>query len=125
MSDSDSSENESLKLSDYDDNEESDAGGEEEFDVPNPENINIEDFLLIKFEKKKSVVHYVTKVISKLVSQINSKVLCLFFPNVEDKASVDFRDVVLHLPKPNFSKGTARTSSLYTFSVDLSAYNVQ
>lgn len=133
MSDSDSSQNESLKLSDNDDNEESDAGGEEEFDVPNPENINIGDFLLIKFEKKKSVVYYVAKVISKYnltdyqVSYLRKtpRSYVFIFLNVEDKASVYFRDVVLHLPKPNFSKGTARTSSLYTFSVDLSAYNVQ
>ncbi|KAK4878206.1 hypothetical protein RN001_010712 [Aquatica leii] len=63
-SDSDSSESELLKLSDDNNNEESDEG-DEKFDIPNPENINIIDFFLIKFEKKKSVVHYVAKVISK------------------------------------------------------------
>ncbi|GBP34155.1 hypothetical protein EVAR_30706_1 [Eumeta japonica] len=40
VSDSDSSENELLKLSDDDDNEEPDEG-DEEFDIPNPENLNI------------------------------------------------------------------------------------
>ncbi|GBP63836.1 hypothetical protein EVAR_48094_1 [Eumeta japonica] len=55
MSDSDSSENELLKLSDDDDDEESYEGGGEEFDMPNSKNINIRDFLLIKFERRKSL----------------------------------------------------------------------
>lgn len=77
MSNSDSSENELLKLSDDDDD-------------ANPENINIGDFLLIKFEKKKSVVDYVAKVISKY----NLTESYIFvFPNVEDQATIDFRDV--------------------------------
>ncbi|KAL3269959.1 hypothetical protein HHI36_009014 [Cryptolaemus montrouzieri] len=67
----------------------------------NPEHINIGDFLLIKFEKKKTKKAGSSKFI---------------FPIVEDKASVDVRDVVLQLPKPTFSKGTSRTSSLYSFS---------
>ncbi|KAL3275923.1 hypothetical protein HHI36_020659 [Cryptolaemus montrouzieri] len=67
----------------------------------NPEHINIGDFLLIKFEKNKTKKAGSSKFI---------------FPIVEDKASVDVRDVVLQLPKPTFSKGTSRTSSLYSFS---------
>ncbi|KAL3267972.1 hypothetical protein HHI36_007108 [Cryptolaemus montrouzieri] len=31
----------------------------------NPEHINIGDFLLIKFEKKKTVIHYIAKVVFK------------------------------------------------------------
>ncbi|KAL3270238.1 hypothetical protein HHI36_009294 [Cryptolaemus montrouzieri] len=31
----------------------------------NPEQINIGDFLLIKFEKKKTVIHYIAKVVFK------------------------------------------------------------
>lgn len=133
ISDSDSSENELLKLSDDDDDKVSDEGGVEEFDIPKPEHINIGDFVLVKFEKKKSVVYYVAKIISKyslteyqvLYLRKNSRSYIFVFPDVEDQASVDFKDVVLHLPKPNFTKGTARTSSMYTFSVNLSSYNVQ
>ncbi|KAL3274325.1 hypothetical protein HHI36_015726 [Cryptolaemus montrouzieri] len=98
----------------------------------NPEHINIGDFLLIKFEKKKTVIHYIAKVVFKYsVTEIykylrkkagSSKFI---FPIVEDKASVGVRDVVLQLPKPTFSKGTSRTSSLYSFSVGLTRYNVQ
>ncbi|KAL3279701.1 hypothetical protein HHI36_017207, partial [Cryptolaemus montrouzieri] len=65
MLDSDSSETEILKLSDDDDVEESDEGCGDEFDIPNPENVNIEDFLLIKFDKNIFVVYYVAKVISE------------------------------------------------------------
>ena len=91
----------------------------------NPKHINIGDFLLIKFEKKKAVIHYVAKVVFKY-NVTEYKVLYLrkkagsskfIFPIVEDKASVYVRDVVLQLPKATFSKGTSRTSSLYSFSV--------
>ena len=99
----------------------------------NPKHINIGDFLLIKFEKKKAVIHYVAKVVFKY-NVTEYEVLYLrkkagsskfIFPIVEDKASVDVRDVVLQLPKPTFSKGTSRTSSLYSFSVGLTRYNIQ
>ncbi|KAL3267902.1 hypothetical protein HHI36_007041 [Cryptolaemus montrouzieri] len=94
----------------------------------NPEHINIGDFLLIKFEKKKTVIHYIAKVVFKYsVTEYEKKAGSskFIFPIVEDKASVDVRDVVLQLPKPTFSKGTSRTSSLYSFSVGLTRYNVQ
>lgn len=54
-----------MNLNDDDNDEESGDGRGEEFGIPNPENINIGDFLLIKFEKKNSSVHYVAKVFSK------------------------------------------------------------
>lgn len=67
--DSDSSQNESVKLSDTDVGDfeiadlemlkllKSDLEDEDlDLNVPSPENINIGDLLLIKFEKKKSVV---------------------------------------------------------------------
>lgn len=58
QSDSNTSRNESVTLSDDDDMdfvsdlEDSDIC----FDVPNPKNINVADFLLIKYEKKKTVL---------------------------------------------------------------------
>ncbi|CAK1597348.1 unnamed protein product [Parnassius mnemosyne] len=136
QSDSESSQNESIKLCDDYDNDLDELLDEETKEysyAPDPENINIGDFLLIKFDKKKSTVYYVAKVLSKYnlteyqVSYLRKKPgSCVFvFPNVEDLASVDFRDVVLQLPEPNFTKGTCRTSSHYTFSVNLSAYKVQ
>lgn len=134
VTDSDSTDA-SLKLTDTDDDacilEQDEI--EQDFDAPKPENIKIGDFLLVKFEKKKSVAYYVAKVISKYgVSEYEVSYLrkrprtyIFVFPNVEDRASVDFNDVVLVLPKPNFSKGTARTSSMFTFSINFSGYDIQ
>lgn len=137
QSDSDTSQNESLTFS-YDDGEHFEATSDPEcedvnFDIPNSENIEIGDFLLIKFEKKKTVLYYVAKVISKYnttdyqVSYLRKRPgNCTFtFPMVEDKASVVFSDVVLQLPKPIYSKGTTRATSVYNFSIDLSGYNVR
>lgn len=134
VADSDSTE-ESLKLTDTDEstcNSEPEEMGQDS-DTPKPDNIKIGDFLLVKFEKKKSVVYYVAKVISKYgVSEYEVSYLrkrprayIFLFPTVEDRASVDFKDVVLILPKPNFSKGTTRTSSMYTFSINFSGYDIQ
>lgn len=133
--DSDSSQDEVVMTSDSEDIEMPSESEEEVINQEpvNPEHINIGDFLLIKFEKKKTVIHYVAKVVFKY-NVTEYEVLYLrkkagsskfIFPIVEDKASVDVRDVVLQLPKPTFSKGTSRTSSLYSFSVGLTRYNIQ
>ncbi|XP_034828899.1 uncharacterized protein [Maniola hyperantus] len=133
--DSDSSLDEVVMTSDSEDIEMPSESEEEVINEEpvNPEHINIGDFLLIKFEKKKTVIHYVAKVVFKYnvteyeVSYLRKKTgsYKFIFPIVEDKASVDVRDVVLQLPKPTFSKGTSRTSSLYSFSVGLTRYNIQ
>ncbi|KAL3282929.1 hypothetical protein HHI36_006087 [Cryptolaemus montrouzieri] len=128
--DSDSSQDEVVMTSDSEDNEMPSESEEEVINEEpvNPEHINIGDFLLIKFEKKKTVIHYIAKVVFKYsVTEYEKKAGSskFIFPIVEDKASVDVRDVVLQLPKPTFSKGTSRTSSLYSFSVGLTRYNVQ
>ncbi|KAK4874991.1 hypothetical protein RN001_011413 [Aquatica leii] len=100
---------------------------------PLPENINESDFLITKFEKKKSVVHYVGKVMTKYdnleyhISYLRKKPesQIFIFPDVKDKASVNFSDVCLKLPMPNVTPGTNRTSSLFRFSVNLARYNIQ
>lgn len=91
-SDSDMSVNESLKLSDTDDEDWVEADEvdqpEEELEVPNYEKINVGAFLLVKFEKKKSVLYYVAEVISKyslseyhrcLTLEKYRNLICLFF----------------------------------------------
>lgn len=62
VTDSDSTE-ESLKLTDTDESAAKSEPEEMEQDshTPKPDNIKIGDFLLVKFEKKKSVVYYVVK----------------------------------------------------------------
>ena len=131
--DSDSSQDEVVMTSDSEDIE---MPSESEKEVINeepvdPEHKNIGDFLLIKFEKKKAVIHYVAKVVFKYnvteyeVLYLRKKAGSSKFIFPIHKARVDVRDVVLQLPKPTFSKGTSRTSSLYSFSVGLTRYNIQ
>lgn len=100
---------------------------------PFPENINEGDFLVIKFEKKKSVVHYVGKVLAKHdsleyhISYLRKKPgsWTFIFPDVKDEASVNFSDVCLKLPMPNVTAGTNRTASLCRFPITLASYNIQ
>lgn len=136
LSDSDTDSDLSAGLMSCDDEDissEQEESNDDTFSAPNPENIEIGDFILVKFEKKKSVLHYVASVVSKFglteynVSYLRKKPSSWIFvyPPVEDLASVDFTDVVLKLPSPYRSRGTSRTSSLFKFSVDLSIYNVQ
>lgn len=88
--------------------------------------------MLVKFEKKKYVVHYVGKVISKYgfsefeISYLRKKPTSwvFVFPNVEDKSSVDISDMTFKLPKPRITKGTRRTASLFGFLFDFSSYYV-
>lgn len=92
-----------------------DAEGGENCDDLISENINVG--VLLKFEKKKSGVYYVAKVMSRYnltvyqVSYLRKIGSCVFvFPSVEALANVDFRDVVLGLLEQHFSKSTSRTS---------------
>ncbi|KAL3289150.1 hypothetical protein HHI36_003587 [Cryptolaemus montrouzieri] len=65
--DSDSSQDEVVMTSDSEDIEMPLESEEEVINEEpvNPEHINIGDFLLIKFEKKKTVIHYIAKVVFK------------------------------------------------------------
>lgn len=65
--DSDSSQDEVVMTSDSEDIEMPSKSEEEVINEEpvNPEHINIGDFLLIKFEKKKTVIYYVAKVVFK------------------------------------------------------------
>ncbi|KAL3274897.1 hypothetical protein HHI36_019679 [Cryptolaemus montrouzieri] len=65
--DSDSSQDEVVMTSDSEDIEMPSESEEEVINEEpvNPEHINIGDFLLIKFEKKKTVIHYIAKVVFK------------------------------------------------------------
>ncbi|GBP11714.1 Mariner Mos1 transposase [Eumeta japonica] len=114
--DSDCSQNENVMTSDGEDIDViSESEDEVNHEVVNPEIINVGDFLLIKFEKKKTINYYVAKILLKYgmkayqVSYLRKKAGSskFVFPILEDKASVDFKDVVLQLPKPIYSKDIA------------------
>ncbi|KAG5877814.1 hypothetical protein JTB14_013743 [Gonioctena quinquepunctata] len=105
----------------------------EEVGPPTSETIEIGDFLLVRFARKKSIVQHVGKVTSKYgfsefeITYLRNKSTSYvsIYPYVEDPASVDISDVMAKLPKPHRIKKTSRTASLFSFSFDLDSYNVQ
>ncbi|XP_074035914.1 uncharacterized protein [Leptinotarsa decemlineata] len=100
--------------------------------ITDDDDINKNDFVLVKFPLKMTVSYYVGKVIESLnlnefqIKYLRRKVsdYKFYHPLVDDISTVDRRDLVLKLPKPNSAK-TARTSSLLTFNINLSSYNVK
>ncbi|KAK2721124.1 hypothetical protein QYM36_003411 [Artemia franciscana] len=95
--------------------------------------IQIGKFVLVKFElgKSKSLcVYYVGLVESidndvadvKFLRKIGPKFV---FPEIEDKATVDKKYIVLVLPDPSSSGGTARSIAGHVFSRDFSAFNIK
>lgn len=117
-------------------NEISEESNEEsEIDVDAPvTTVDIQEgcFVLIKFEKKKSVVHYVAQVMNKY-SPTEYKVSFLrkkpgawkfVFPVTKDEGSVNIYDVVCVLIQSK-SGVTARTADIYRFTKNLSSYNVK
>lgn len=113
--------------------EEMSEGSDIENEIPvMTENIKEESFVLVKFEKKKTVLHYIGQVVTKY-SPIEYKVSFLrkkentwkfVFPNTKDEGTVDISDVVCILPQPK-SAFTARTANIFSFGKDLAMYNVQ
>lgn len=95
------------------------------------ENIEEKSFVLVKFEKKKSVIYYVGQVLLKYSSS-EYKVSFLrkkpnawrfVFPTTKDEGTVYISDVVCILPPPK-SALTARTADIFSFPKDLSLFNV-
>ncbi|KAK2710231.1 hypothetical protein QYM36_013773 [Artemia franciscana] len=95
--------------------------------------IQIGKFVLVKFElgkSKSSYVYYVGLVESidndvadvKFLRKIGPKFV---FPEIEDKATVDKKDIVLVLPDLSSSGGTARSIAGHVFSRDFSAFNIK
>ncbi|XP_022834564.1 uncharacterized protein LOC111362220 [Spodoptera litura] len=101
-------------------------------ELVDPENVKDGAYVLVKFEKKKSVIYYVGQIIKHysltevMVSFLRKKPgssMKFVFPDVKDEGSVDLSDIVLILPDPKSAK-TARTASILSFNKDLSFYNV-
>lgn len=89
------------------------------------------DYVLVKFPEKTTIIYYVGVITKPLhLNEFEVKFLRrkrpgykFYFPDIDDIATVARSDIVLKLPHPNSAK-TARTSSLVTFSANLSLYNV-
>ncbi|KAG5867740.1 hypothetical protein JTB14_010150 [Gonioctena quinquepunctata] len=81
-----------------------------------PEIIKVEDFVLIKFERKKSVIYYVAHILSLDGSNFTISYLrrkgstsTFVFPNTEDEIShiAEISDIVPVLPKRRVTHGTS------------------
>ena len=93
--------------------------------------INVNEFLLVKFPLKTNIIYYVGNVVDTinlnefLIKFLRRKMpgYNFFYPNVDDISTIDRCDIMLKLPAPNTSK-TARTSRLMSINANLSSYNV-
>lgn len=102
-----------------------------------PRDVKEGDFVVTKLiseGKNQPVKHFVAKILAKCeddegndfqVSFLKRKPSGTFiFPEKKDEAFVSISDIVLKLPDPVVSKGTYRTTSLYSFKADLYKYNI-
>lgn len=94
------------------------------------QNIVDGDYVIVRFAKKRSVVHFVGQVKGKtddgdhLVRFMNRKPGNFFiFPEKEDNSGVEVPDMT-KLPQPTATQGTARTSGRYTFNFDFDSFNI-
>ena len=105
----------------------------EDFEPFDIENTQVESFVLVKFELRKSKkcdVFYIGQIKGKSGSDVEVSFLRrngarFVFPDIEDKAFVSSDDIVLALPSPAATGGTERTKRGLTFHYDLSCYNVR
>lgn len=134
-SSTDSSDSEvSIELASDDDLSEgfSDDEANNQFLLTEDDNININNYILVKFPTKARERFFVGKV-TRVVSQQEFEVTFLrckssihkfYYPTVSDESIVDRPDIIAKLPDPMSSK-TARTSSLLSFNFNFSKYNIQ
>lgn len=110
--------------------DESDSSMEENADLQTLtlDDISEDDFILIKLCGKKTILHYVARVLSKTKNNIQVQYLkkkdnvSLFYYNEKpDIYFIDLEDILMKLPKPR-ALGTARTQGLLSFDVNLSQY---
>lgn len=94
-------------------------------------NIDVGNFVLVKFLVPNKEIFYVGEITSLQEEDYEIKFLrrkgstnSFLFPTVEDISIVQKRDVVAVLP-PSSSHGTARTSSVFKFNVNFSTLNIR
>lgn len=103
---------------------------DEEYDN-NLNNLQINDFVLVKFTTKKTEKYFVGT-IQEIIDSDEFKIKFLrrkgttwkfYFPQDEDVSDVIRDDIIVKLPPPS-SRGTERMKSLLTFKKNLQFYNV-
>ena len=109
----------------------------EDMELPNANALNKNDFVLIKFATKNTVVGimYVGQILArtedtdestfevKFMLREKPKSFTFIYPIVEDISEVSFEDVVGKLPNPIQHGDTARVARHMVFPVDLSYYS--
>lgn len=118
----------------FSDVENKDIGGKEN-DMISEKKVNFKDFqirdyVLVKFATKKKIIYYVGEVLDKDKGECVVKFLkksmdsdTFFFPEKEDKWTVEISDIVAVLPQP-IRGTTQRSMGLMTFKVNLSNFRM-
>ncbi|XP_074037775.1 uncharacterized protein [Leptinotarsa decemlineata] len=94
-------------------------------------NLSLNDYVLVKFYTKKTVVHYVGLIKEKIgystleVQFLRKKGQQFHFPLIDDTSIVEIGDIVRKLQPPSNANGTERTSSLLYFKFNHSQYNIR
>ncbi|KAL1489839.1 hypothetical protein ABEB36_013771 [Hypothenemus hampei] len=99
------------------------------FDVININDINVGDYILVKFCTKKKLLHYVALVENIEqdeydVSYLRRKGDKFIFPSIAEKYSVPKEDVIMKLSAPTFHGGTARISQQLVFAIEFQKFNL-
>jgi hypothetical protein len=96
-------------------------------------NIGLNDFVLVKFLTKKSIVYYVGRVESKEDYMESFKILFMrknekgnfIFPQETDCSIIDQDDIIAKLHPPKMVGGTSRAQAYFSFDLEFSKYNVR
>lgn len=125
-SDDSTSEAESFHADDSSESDWNPEQPENDFDYL-AKNVQVGDFLLVKFCTKSSMVHYIGRVEKDLdeeyeINFLRKKGNGFVFPPVLDVTNVQKQDVVLKLPAPNRSGGSSRLFSVYYFDIHLDSF---
>ncbi|KAF5291379.1 hypothetical protein FQA39_LY03530 [Lamprigera yunnana] len=74
----------------------------------------VRDYILVQFPSKKTICHFVGRIIE----------IGFSLPDVKDLSTISRQDIVSKLPKPLELKGTSRAQSYIKFNVKFGTYNV-
>lgn len=93
---------------------------------------NIFDYVVVQFNTKKSVKHYVGQIIDKTgfteytvnFMKKQGEGMKFIFPDIRDTSLVEVHDLVLKLPIPTTSGCTSRTTEYSCFDIDLTRFNL-
>lgn len=102
---------------------------EEETRFAENDSFNVDDFIVVKFVKKKIIRHFIGQINEvmedgevsvKFLKKVNDSSYHFVFPEIDDVADVKKGDIVLKLPPPLDNAGTARVKAFFSFNIDLS-----